>query len=294
MHRYYRDVAEAVEETTATIMMPRFRSLSSADVEEKTPGEVVTTVDRAMERALGIALSKIAPHARIVGEEACESAPEMLQGLDRGDVWIVDPLDGTANFAAGRSHFGVIIAYASAGVTQAAWLFDPLNRRMCHAVLGGGAYIDDESIHTNRVHYTRPVVALATQFMPNQVRNSLIRRAEARFDVVAIPRCAAEHYPRLAMGQNHVALFQRTLPWDHAAGALFLSEAGGHVARWDGTPYVFHDGRRGILAASTSECWRVARDAFFLDEWELHEGVELLPQRLDNTLVNSNAVAKDS
>ncbi len=52
-----------------------------------------------------------------------------------------------------------------------------------------------------------------------------------------MPRCAAEQYPRLCLGQTDVAMFRRTLPWDHAPGALLFAEAGGHIARWDGSPY---------------------------------------------------------
>ena len=293
MHDYHFRVARAIRQTTAEIMLPRYRALSADDVEEKAPGEIVTTIDRAMETALGAALAEIAPHARFVGEEACESDPRLLDGLDRGDVWIVDPLDGTSNFTAGCGHFGVIVAYASGGVVEAAWLYDPLADRMCHATRGGGAFVDNERIHTVATDTKRPVAALATQFMPSKTRQILIERVEAHFDLVAIPRCAAEHYPRLALGQNQIALFQRTLPWDHAAGALLLTEAGGHVARWDGTPYVFHDGRRGILAATTASGWRSAQAALFADDCELHEQTELLPQSLVITINNDNILAKD-
>ncbi len=53
-----------------------------------------------------------------------------------------------------------------------------------------------------------------------------------------IPRCAAEQYPRIVLGVNDLAVFERTLPWDHAPGSLFVNEAGGKVARPDGSPYV--------------------------------------------------------
>jgi fructose-1,6-bisphosphatase/inositol monophosphatase family enzyme len=53
-------------------------------------------------------------------------------------------------------------------------------------------------------------------------------------------------------------VFQRTLPWDHIAGALFLTAAGGHIARMDGTCYRFWDGRTGLLAAASREIWDTA------------------------------------
>jgi fructose-1,6-bisphosphatase/inositol monophosphatase family enzyme len=194
----------------------------------------------------------------VLGEEACAANPALMNGLDRGQVWIVDPLDGTANFVAGLECFGIIVALARDGVTEMAWLFDPVNDRMSHAARGGGAYVDGRQIPLGEEQPARPIAALATQFMNDSSRESLLRRAEAAYDVRPIPRCAAEHYPRLALRENHVALFQRTLPWDHAAGALFLTEAGGKVSRWDGSPYCFHDDRLGIVAASSPALWQAA------------------------------------
>ena len=73
--------------------------------------------------------------------------------------------------------------------------------------------------------------------------------------MVDIPRCAAEQYPRLALGVNDVSVFERTLSWDHAAGVLFLNEAGGKVARADGSAYRVDDTRKGLIAAASPALW---------------------------------------
>ncbi len=74
-----------------------------------------------------------------------------------------------------------------------------------------------------------------------------------------IPRCAAEQYPRIVLGVNDLAVFERTPPWDHAPGALFVNEAGGKVARPDGSPYVIGaDPGRGLLAACSPAMWERA------------------------------------
>ena len=73
--------------------------------------------------------------------------------------------------------------------------------------------------------------------------------------MVDIPRCAAEQYPRLALGVNDLSVFERTLAWDHAAGVLFLNEAGGKAAREDGSPYRVDDHRRGLIAAASPALW---------------------------------------
>jgi fructose-1,6-bisphosphatase/inositol monophosphatase family enzyme len=75
------------------------------------------------------------------------------------------------------------------------------------------------------------------------------------FEPVAIPRCAAEQYPRIILGVNDLTLFERTLPWDHAAGVLCLTEAGGVATRFDGSPYRVDDLRSGLIAASTPALW---------------------------------------
>ncbi|WP_380871832.1 inositol monophosphatase [Sphingomonas sp. DBB INV C78] len=266
MNRYQhldRAVATLVRAAGAAAIMPRFRGLADGDIIEKTPGEVVTIADRAAEAMLTEGLTRLDAGIRVVGEEACAADPGLLDGLDRGAVWLVDPLDGTANFAAGRRPFGIMVALLVDGVTEAGWLYDPVANRMCHAIRGGGAFIDGDRIRVHPVASGRPLAALATQFMQAEERARIESRAAEAFDLVPIPRCAAEHYPRLCLADNEIAMFQRTLPWDHAAGALLLQEVGGCVARWDGSPYRVADGRNGLIAAPGEALWGLAQTALF-------------------------------
>ena len=259
-----RDPVSAVlRQAAANAILPRFRQLRREDVAEKTPGEWVTIADRDSEHILAEGLAALLPPARVVGEEACSADPRLLQGLDEGLIWIVDPLDGTANFASGEEPFGIIVALACEGETLAGWLYDPLTDRLCFAARGQGAQLSiGDQARPLRIAADpeKPIATLATQFMPAGLRDEVVEAAQAAFDVRPIPRCAAEHYPRLCLGENHVALFQRTLPWDHAAGALLLTEAGGYLKRWDGSPYRFHDDGVGILAASSQSIWESAAE----------------------------------
>lgn len=251
-----------------TAILPRFGQLDESDISEKTPGELVTIADRECEALLSAGLSRILPDARNVGEEACSADETLLEGLDEGRIWLVDPLDGTANFASGKGPFGVIIALADQGEIVAGWIYEPLLNRMCFAAKSGGAFASVEG-KLARVQAAPPksttVATLATQFMPAPIREA-VNLAATEFELRPIPRCAAAHYPALAFGTYQLALFQRTLPWDHAAGALFLTEAGAHVARWNGDPYVFHDGGVGILAASDRETWKRGAGAIFASD----------------------------
>src|SRR5262249_15308429 len=147
------------------------------------------------------------------------------------------------------------------------WIYNPMRQLMYAGSLGLGASVADASGSRRRLKTIdpggRPVAGLATQFMTPELRETTLSRAQGAFEIQPIPRCAAEHYPRLCRGENHVALFQRTLPWDHAAGAIIFTEAGGHIARWDGTPFRFHDGGLGILAATSRSLWGRAADILF-------------------------------
>ena len=85
-------------------MLPRFRHLSDGEVKVKAPGDVVTIADHEAERALTAGLSRLLPGSEVVGEEAVAADPDVLGRLgDRGAVWVVDPVDGTNNFAAGKT-----------------------------------------------------------------------------------------------------------------------------------------------------------------------------------------------
>ena len=84
--------------------------------------------------------------------------------------------------------------------------------------------------------------------------------------MTGVQTCAlpiSEQYPRLGLGQNDVSIFERTLSWDHAAGALWLEEAGGKVARPDGTPYRVDEwDRKGLLGAASPRLWDDLADLY--------------------------------
>jgi fructose-1,6-bisphosphatase/inositol monophosphatase family enzyme len=253
-------VADLMRGVAAEVVTPRFRMLAEEEIIEKSPGEIVTTVDREAERRLFDGLAALDSQARVVGEEAVEQDPGLLDGIEQGLVWLIDPLDGTANFAAGREPFGMMIALVEDGVPLAGWLLDPLSGRLCHAERGKGATCDGRPVRTSTGNGRTPIAALGTQFLSPDRRERVHDHAENHLDIVAIPRCAAESYPRLAFAENDVALFQRILPWDHAAGVLFLTEAGGVATHWDRTPYRVGGDGVGVLCAANEQLWQTAAD----------------------------------
>jgi fructose-1,6-bisphosphatase/inositol monophosphatase family enzyme len=236
-------------------MLPRFRQLAAHEVELKGKDDPVTIVDREVEGFLTEALTRLAPGVAVVGEEAAHADPGVLEHLC-GQCWIIDPLDGTANFAAGKQPFGIIIALADAGEAVAGWIYDPVKDRICHARRGKGAFVNGERIASRPTGQERPVAAISRIFLTPEQRRQVDVRLAPHYTLVDIPRCAAEQYPRLALGENDVSSFQRTYAWDHAAGVLWLNEAGGKAARLDGSAYrVDAQDRPGLVGASSPAIW---------------------------------------
>ena len=236
-------------------MLPRFRQLAQSEIEMKGKDDPVTIVDREVEDFLTEALTKLAPGVAVVGEEAVHADKSVLDNLS-GQCWIIDPLDGTANFTEGKEPFGIIIALADSGKAVAGWLYDPVNDRLCHARAGEGAFVNGERITARTTGQDRPVTAVSRIFLTPEQAAMVDAKLAPHYTLVDIPRCAAEQYPRLALGENDISSFKRTLAWDHAAGILWLNEAGGKAARLDGSEYrVDEADKPGLVGASSPHLW---------------------------------------
>lgn len=263
MHALYRPVASLMEVVAAETVLPRYRNLAAHEISEKAADDFVTIADKESELRLHEGLSRIFPEADVIGEEACAADPAILDRAGSGLNWIIDPIDGTGNFAAGNPPFGIMVALVQDGITQAGWILDPLSGRLCHAALGKGAHVDGERVEARESGATPPIAALAVYFVTPEQRADIQDRAAGKLTLVDIPGCAAEQYPRLVLGQNDLSVFERTLPWDHAAGTLFVNEAGGRVARRDGSAYIIGDQRRGLLGAASPRLWDEAARLLF-------------------------------
>lgn len=236
-------------------MLPRFRDLADSEIEWKGEDDPVTVVDREVEAFLTDALTKLAPGVAVVGEEAATADASVLDHLS-GQCWIIDPLDGTANFAEGKEPFGIIVALADAGLPVAGWLYDPHTDRLCHARKGEGAFVNGEKIEARTTGTQPPIAAISRIFLTDEESAVFDEKLAPHYTLMDTPRCAAEQYPRLALGANDVSSFQRTLAWDHAAGVLWLNEAGGKCARFDGSDYrVDEIERTGMVGASSAAIW---------------------------------------
>jgi fructose-1,6-bisphosphatase/inositol monophosphatase family enzyme len=261
------DEVEDVMRAVATqVIVPRFRALAEHEVEDKGEGQLVTVADREAEQLLSEALNDLLPDARVVGEEQTARQPGLLEQLDHGYVWLIDPLDGTGNFVEGNPCFAVMIALLSRGETVAAWMLDPLSDVMSRAERGAGAWFGSQRVHTRDDSPGAEQLrgAVLNKYMPRALREYVEDRLPRISEALPGTRCAGAEYPAIATGQQDFAVFWRTLPWDHAPGALFLTEAGGVAARFDGAPYRVAEERAGLLVARNRAVWDEAQRALLV------------------------------
>jgi myo-inositol-1(or 4)-monophosphatase len=212
------------------------------EISEKKPHDLVTDADRASEAAIVAAIRAAFPAAAILGEEG---------GIYAGtgdERFIVDPLDGTTNYAHRYPMFCVSIAYERAGVLEAAAIDAPLLGMRFAARRGGGTTLNGRQV---RVSSTASVAAalVCTGFNPADYdRNgryfaALSRRAQG----VRRDGSAALDLALVAAGRYDAFWEWDLKPWDMAAGALLIAEAGGRVTAIDGSPL---DLANGAIAAS--------------------------------------------
>ncbi len=258
-------VAALIAEAAAAEIAPRFGRLQPDEVREKGPNDLVTVADLAMERVLSAALPDLVPGSVVVGEEAASADATVLDRLAAHDwVWVIDPVDGTSNFAAGRPVIAVIVALVHRGETVAGWIHDPLAASTALAERGRGAWRDGR-----RLTVAQPVPpalmdgSLNGRFFPGS-RRRYLEDQRGHFRSIKPLFCAGQEYLLMAAGRRHFALFGRLKPWDHAAGVLLHAEAGGYSARLDGTPYR-PDGppTGGLLMAPDAASWQAVHDILF-------------------------------
>jgi fructose-1,6-bisphosphatase/inositol monophosphatase family enzyme len=252
------EVGELIRQVARDVVLPRFQHLAAGEVHEKAPGELVTIADQESERLLTTGLMRLLPGSVVVGEEAVAADPQVLRHLDdAGPVWLVDPVDGTANFAAGREPFAVMVALLRDGETAAGWILDVVGDRLAVAEIGSGAFVDGERVRTRGDAPAAKELcgAVMTRYLPDDMRFEVAQRAEGFGAVLPGRHCAGYEYPAVVDDTQQFSFFWRILPWDHVPGSLLVREAGGAVRHVDGGAYRAADTERGLLVAANDDIW---------------------------------------
>ena len=248
MHPMLNIAVRAARKAGTVINRASF-DVDSLRTERKQHNDFVTEVDRAAEAAIIEVIKTAYPDHAILAEESGQSWADGETASE--NVWVIDPLDGTTNFAHGLPIFCASLAVEIDGTTEVAAVYDPCRRELFTAERGGGAFLNGAPLHVSAVP-TLLDALLVTGF-PYDVHTSadeivglfdaFVRRAQAvrRLGSAALDLCY------VAAGRMDGFWEQRLKPWDVAAGALIVEEAGGQATGIDGSAF---NSRAGHVVAS--------------------------------------------
>ncbi|MEA2514204.1 MAG: monophosphatase [Thermomicrobiales bacterium] len=243
-----REVAISAARDAGTILRERLSRARTIDF--KGTVDLVTDADRASEELIASRIHQAFPDHRLLGEEGARGA-----GIDGNEVpefgWVVDPLDGTTNYAHGYPHFAVSIALERRGLVVLGVVYDPMRDELFVAERGKGATLNGEPLHVSAVDQL--IRALLATGFPYDIE----QRGEnsAIWDVFLNASQGTRRDGAAALNLCYVAagrldgFWERPLqPWDIAAGGLMVLEAGGVATTYDEEP--FDPYRREVIASN--------------------------------------------
>ncbi len=250
MHPMLNTAIKAARKAGAIISRAS-QDLDKLTIERKRQNDFVSEVDHAAERAIIDILRDAYPEHGILAEESGLSGNK--SGKPTEYQWIVDPLDGTTNFLHGLPQYAVSIALAKKGGLEQAVIYDPTRNELFSASRGGGAFLNDRRI---RISKTRELAdALIGTGFPFRDFNHLgpymamFRELTQKTVGLRRPGAASLDLAYVACGRYDGFFEIGLAPWDMAAGALLIVEAGGLVGDLSGEPGYLESGN--ILAGNT-------------------------------------------
>ncbi len=242
------NIAVRAARTAGKVIVRSFEQLDKVEIESKGTNDFVTSVDISAEEAIIETIRKSYPDHTIICEESGVST-----GSDDDFQWIVDPLDGTANFVKGIPHFAISIALKVKGKLDQAVIFDPIRGELFTASRGKGAQLNGFRIRVQN-HKNLSGTILATGFPHKQKQHS--QAYMAMFSALFLQTSDLRRAGSAALDLAYVAagrvdgFFEIGLkPWDTAAGELLVIEAGGLVTDFAGGHGHARSGN--IVASST-------------------------------------------
>ncbi|NLI75080.1 MAG: inositol monophosphatase [Candidatus Riflebacteria bacterium] len=238
------DTAARLARQAGDLLKSRFAT--AMQIDHKGTTDLVTEMDLASERLIRDELARAFPGDLQFGEEA--------GGADfrRGRVWVFDPLDGTTNFAHGLPIFSVSIALCEDGRPRAGAVHQPMTGETFTARAGGGAFRNGEPIRVSaQTDLQQALVVTGFPYVPGPVIEEMmarLRRLILATQGVRRLGSAAMDLCYVAMGRFDAFWETSLKPWDVAAGALLVEEAGGRVTDFAGSPMPIDRGQ--ILASN--------------------------------------------
>ena len=246
---------EAIAFRAGEIILDYFNPASGIEFERKSDNSPVTKADIASQKYIDDALHALTPGIPVLGEELSAAEREArTQGMVSETYWIVDPLDGTHNFAAGIDLFCVSICLVEGGVPLAGVIYDPVRKDMYSASHGHGPRLNGKPLATGGlkeyrdyvlfVHMRRLPPALR-KFVSELLVDNVERIREIGSLALKLAWIACGRYDGNIQGWVHF--------WDSSAGILLIQEAGGICTDFFGNPIVLRPaGCHDLLASANS------------------------------------------
>jgi myo-inositol-1(or 4)-monophosphatase len=246
MHPLVNIAAKAAQEASKIILQSLDR-LDGVHIVEKQRHDFVTEVDKMSEGIIVDAIHSAYPEHRILAEERGDS------GGDSDICWIIDPLDGTANFIHGVPHFAISIAVKQKNRLIAAVIYDPIRNELFTAAKGEGARVNDRRIRvSDRRTLEGALLGTGFPFKQPERLEEYLKTFQSLFSTAAGIRrsgSAALDLAYVAAGRFDGFWELHLAPWDMAAGILLIREAGGFVTDTKGSDDYFENG--SLVAGNT-------------------------------------------
>ena len=241
------NVMIAAARKTARALTRDFGEVENLQVSRKGPSDFVSSADLKAEKTLFEELSKARPGYGFVMEER-----GAVEGTDKTNRWLVDPLDGTSNFLHGIPHWAISIALEREGVLIAGVIYNPVRDELYWGEKGAGAYLNDKRLRVAARNDMRDaLIATGTPFHGKPGHEVFLKEVEH----VISKSAGIRRWGAAALDMAYVAAgrfdgyWERGLNvWDIAAGAVLVREAGGVVSEPDGGDFM----KTGAILASNN------------------------------------------
>lgn len=231
------NVMIAAARKTARALQRDFGEVENLQISRKGPSDFVSSADLKAEKTLFEELSKARPGYGFVMEER-----GVVEGTDKTNRWLVDPLDGTTNFLHGIPHFAISIGLERDGVLVAGVVYNPVRDELFWAEKGAGSYLNDRRLRVAARNDMRDaLIATGTPFLGKPGHDKALKEIER----VIAKTAGIRRWGAAALDLAYVAAgrfdgyWERGLnTWDIAAGAVIVREAGGVVTEPDGDDFM--------------------------------------------------------
>jgi myo-inositol-1(or 4)-monophosphatase len=227
------DVAVRAAESAGSILRNSFRK--KVAVQSKDIANFVSEVDLKAEAAIGGILREAFPDHEILGEEGVNSS------AFSDHLWVVDPLDGTSNYLHGIPHFAVSLGYIVNGRHELGVIYNPMTEDWFAVVRGQGSWYNGAPMSVgDETQLSEVIVAVGFYYDRGRLMEKTLDAIAALFrcNIHGIRRFGAAtlDLAQVARGDYGAFMEFKLQPWDHAAGALMVREAGGRVEDCQGNP----------------------------------------------------------